>query len=115
MNISFEEIGQVLVTCQTDEGVEAGKTVKISGNGKAGPCAAGEQVCGVAVETAQDGYAAIQVKGFIGVPCKDSTVSAGWAELTADGAGGVKKAGTGDKGRGILVMSVEEGQAVVCL
>ena len=115
MKVSFEEIGQVLVTCQAGDGVAVGGVVKMNGNGTVAPCAAGERFCGVAVGLEEDGCAAVQVKGFVTVPCADSTVAPGWAALTADGTQGVKTAGSGDKGGEVLVVSVENGSAVVCL
>ena len=115
MKVSFEDIGQVLVTCQTEGNVTAGGVVKVSRNGTVAPCAAGERFCGVALSLAEDGCAAVQVKGFMTVPCADSKVVPGWVALTADGTGGVKSAGAGDKSAEVLVMSVENGSAVVCL
>lgn len=115
MKVSFEDIGQVLVTCQAGDGVAVGGVVKMSGNGTVAPCAAGERFCGVALSLAKDGCAAVQVKGFVTVPCTDTKVVPGWAALTADGDKGVKTAGSGDKGAEVLVVSVENGCAVVCL
>ena len=115
MKVSFEDIGQVLATCQAEDGVAVGGVVRMSGNGTVAPCAAGERFCGVALSLAEDGCAAVQVKGFVTVPCADSGVVPGWAALTADGAKGVKTAGAGDKGAELLVVSVENGRAVVCL
>lgn len=114
MKVSFEDIGQVLATCEAEESVVEGCVVKVCGNGVVGGCAAGEKFCGVAVKTSGDGYAAVQVKGFVSVPCADSSVAAGWAELAADGDGGVKKAADG-AGVHTLVMCVEDGKAVLCL
>lgn len=115
MSVSFEDIGQVLVTCKAGDGVAVGGVVKMSGNGTVAGCAAGERFCGVAVSLSEDGYAAVQVKGFVTVPCADSKVVPGWAALTADGAKGVKTADSGDKGGEVLVVSVENDTAVVCL
>lgn len=115
MKVSFEDIGQVLATCEAEEGVSEGRVVKICGNGVVGNCDAGEKFCGVAVKVSGDGYAAVQVKGFVSVPCADSTVTAGRVELTADGDGGVKKGSIGDGMIDTLVMCVEDGKAVLCL
>ena len=112
MSISYEAIGQVMVTCQAGENVLEGQVVKMNGNDTVVPCAAGETFCGVAGDVAEDGFVAVQVKGFVTVPCADSTVTAGYMNLAADGNGGVKAGGDGNK---ILVMNVEDGSAVICL
>ena len=112
MSISYEAIGQVVVTCQAEENVLEGQVVKMSGNDTVAPCAAGDAFCGVAGDVAEDGFVAVQVKGFVTVPCADSTVAAGCMSLVADGNGGVKAGGDGNK---ILIMNVEDGAAVVYL
>ena len=112
MSISYEAIGQVMVTCQAEETVVEGQVVKMNGNDTVAPCAAGETFCGVAAYVAEDGFVAIQVKGFVTVLCTDSAVTAGYMSLAADGSGGVKAA---DNGINVLVMNVEDGTAVICL
>ena len=112
MSVSFEKIGQVVVTCQTNGTVEGGHVVKVTANDTVETCAAGDKFCGQAVSVARDGMIAVQVKGFMEVDCADETVSAGWATLVADGNGGVKAA---DQGVNALVMNVAGGKAVICL
>lgn len=112
--VSFEGIGEVNATFYAADGVEAGQVVKLSGDSTAAPCAAGERFCGVAVSV-KTGYAAVQVAGFAEVPCTDGAVAPGWVSLTADGAGGVKKAGDGDAGGEHLVAAVGGGVAAVML
>ena len=51
--------------------------------------------------------------GFAQVKCGDGAVAAGYVTLTADGNGGVKKAGAGDQGQEYLVVSVDDGYATV--
>lgn len=114
MSISYEEIGQVLVTCKAAAGVKEENMVKFSGNDTVSACSAGEAFCGLAVGVSEDGYAAVQVKGFCTVPCTGS-VAVGWQSLTADGNGGVKSADTGEQGVNALVVSVNSGSAVICL
>lgn len=110
--ISFEEIGELTVTFYAASGVKAGQVVKVSGNGKAAPCGAGERACGLA--TWCDGeYAAVQMKGFVTVPCTGA-VTAGWGKLAADGTGGMT---VDEDGWDYLVISVDSaaGTAVICL
>ena len=112
--ISFEGIGEVAATFACEDGVEAGKTVKVTGTGLVGPCAAGDRFCGVALSV-KDGYAAVQVAGLVTLAVSGQGVSEGWLRLTADGSGGVKMAGDGDNGGEYLVAAVESGSAVALL
>ena len=96
--VSFEGIGEVMATFYAGEGVKGGQVVKLGGDGEVIPCGAGERFCGLAV-SGSDGYAGVQVAGFV--------------TLTADGNGGVKKAGAGDQGQEYLVVSVDDGYATV--
>lgn len=99
MNISYEEIGQVVVTCPAQEGVSEGAVVKMDAGGAVVGCAAGDRFCGLCLAVAGDGCAAVQMGGFVSVACVDAAVTPGWAALTADGTGGVKKAGAGTRGK----------------
>lgn len=106
--VSFEGIGEVTATFYAADGVKSGDMVKLTGDSMVAGCAAGERFCGVCV-SAGDGYAAVQVGGMMEAVCDDSTVSAGYVTLTADGAGGVKKAGSGDSGDEYLVIRAGDG------
>ena len=109
--ISFEDIGAVVATCQAAEGVTGGQVVKLTGNGKVGPCAAGDKFCGVALEP-RCAIVGVQFKGFMTVNYSGS-LTPGWATLAADGSGGVKSASGGVSA---LVVSAEsDGTAVICL
>ena len=85
--VSFDGIGQVLATFEAEEGVKAGQTVEMSGDGTVKLCANGKRPAGVAVAV-RDGCAAVQVRGFVTV--KAAGVTAGWVKLSADGSGGMK-------------------------
>ena len=110
--ISFEEIGELTVTFHALEGVKAGQAVKVAADSTVGPCAAGERICGAAV-WAEDGYAAVQMKGFISIPYTGA-VAPGWQKLAADGKGGLT---VNESGSEYLVISADSaaGKAVVCL
>lgn len=110
--VSFEDIGNVTATFAAGEGVRGGQVVKLTGNGTVGPCQAGDAFCGVALEPRRGGCG-VQVKGFVSVSCT-GTLALGWASLSADGRGGVQAA---DSAAGVpaLVVSAEEGSAVLCL
>ena len=111
MSVSFEEIGQVVVTCHMEGTVKAGNMVKISANDTVKACAADEKFCGQAVSESRDGMVAVQIKGFIEADCADG-MTAGWAKVAADGNGGIKAA---ENGQEVLVMNVADGKAVICL
>lgn len=102
MNVSYEEIGQVYGTFAAQE-VAAGEVCKVSGNGQVSGCSAGEKFCGV-VGSVRGGWAGVQLRGFARVSYTGTAPVPGYAELAADGNGGVK---TGS-GREYLVVSVDE-------
>ena len=108
MNVSFEEIGRLAVTF-AHTGCESGQVCKLSSDGKAVPCGAGDKFCGI-VESTRGGFAAVQVEGFATVSVSGA-VDVGYVSLCADGNGGVK-AGSG---REYLVVSVNADTAVIKL
>ena len=93
--ISFEGIGELVATFACEETVQAGQVVKVTGPGTVGPCSDGDRFCGVALSAA-DGYAAVQLAGFITVAAGED-VTEGWCALAADGSGGVKTLESGNK------------------
>lgn len=101
--VSFEGIGEMMVTFLAEEGLTAGP-VKMTGDGKVGPCGDGDAFCGVALEV-NDGLALVQLKGFIKVNCGDA-VAVGYTKLSANASGGIK---TNESGTAYLV--VEAGSA----
>ncbi len=103
--ISFEGIGETVVTFLAEGEIQAGQAVKVSGDSTVKACAAGEKFCGVAVAPVKKGCVAVQMGGFAQVNCADSTVTVGYETLVADGAGGVKKAGSGEDGEEFLVVA----------
>ena len=112
--ISFEGIGEMAATFYADEGVKMGQTVKVSGDSTVGPCAAGEKFCGVAVTQPRGGCVGVQVSGMAQVKCADGSVTVGYVNLTADGNGGVKAAGSGDKGSEYLVVA-DDGAGIITI
>ena len=90
--VSFEAIGEVMATFPAAESLKGGP-VKMTGDGKVGPCSDGDAFCGVALEVS-DGLALVQLKGFIKVSCGD-TVAVGYTKLSANAGGGVKTNASG--------------------
>ena len=103
--ISFEGIGEMVATFYAGEGVKMGQIVKGSGDSTVGPCNPGETFCGVAATEPRGGCVGVQMSGMAQVKCADGGVTVGYATLTADGNGGVKAAGSGDKGSEYLVVA----------
>ena len=110
MNVSFDEIGRLAVTFAAGEALEAGQVCKLDESGKAVPCADGERFCGIA-EGIRKGFAAVQVAGFARVSCEDAAVKAGYVNLCADGAGGVKSG----SGREYLLVSTDAAAKTVTI
>lgn len=113
--VSFEGIGQTAATFFAADGVKTGAVVKLSGDATVAPCAAGEKFSGVATTETKDGCAGVQVSGFAVVACADETVTVGYVSLTADGNGGVKKAGKDDAGAEHLVVSATSGSVTILM
>ena len=93
MSISYEGIGEWCATFVCGA-VSEGDIVKVSANGTVGKCTAGDGFCGVVRAVAHDGKA-----------CTAPAV--GYAELMADGSGGVSKPGENQSGSSYLVLSVD--------
>lgn len=105
MNVSFEGIGQWCVTFACKGEMADGQMVKVSGNGEVEACAASDAFCGKVAAMSRDGKACAVALG--GMVCASYTGTApvvGWANLSADGNGGVK---TDSAGKSYLVVDVD--------
>ena len=102
MNVSFEEIGHLSATFPVAE-CEVGQVCKINAEGKAAPCGAGEKICGF-VEGIRGGYAGVQLHGFAKIGYSGSAPVCGFANLTADGNGGIA---VNESGKSYLVVKVD--------
>lgn len=65
MSVSFGGIGELAVTFKTSGTVKKGDPVKIAENGAVATCSAADRFCGVALDVAADGYATIQLEGYV--------------------------------------------------
>ena len=101
MNVSFAGFGENIATFETAAAIPAGTPVKMSANGTA--CAAGDAFIGIAVSQRGD-FVGVQLKGYRNAAVTGS-VPVGWAQLVADGSGGVKAAGEDAAGISVLVVS----------
>ena len=114
MELSFDGIGQVAATFQT-EAQEAEDTAKLSTGhvvaltaaNTVGFGTAGAAPCGVVLALEGDQTAAVQVEGFARVSYSGAAAPAvGWTSRGVDGSGGVQTASTG--GRNVLVVQVDD-------
>ena len=91
--ITFDSIHETYVTFNADEGLEAGQVCKITGDTAVGPCAEGEDFCGMARQVRLD-LAGVVLGGFCRVPYTGAAPAYGKTALCADGQGGVKAGGS---------------------
>lgn len=101
MSISYQGIGQVCATFLTMNAVE-GQVVKMISKKTVAKCADGNDFIGVVIHR-RGNDCTVQVAGFVEVPYSGTVPAVGWANLCADGSGGVKLASTG--GRTYLVVN----------
>lgn len=106
MAISFEAIGEKMVTFAAGTGLTEGKVCKISANGTVGPCSE-EGFCGVVAQI-RGGAASVVLEGYVELSyAGDTAPSLGYAVLTTNKAGEVVPAASGGTGRTCLVVSVD--------
>ena len=103
MNFSINGYGENTTTFRTTGLVCKGHTVKMADNLIVSPCEAGDDFIGVAT-SAGDGYAGIQLDGYVKIDFSGAAPSIGWWGLVADGKGGVSAAADGRK---YLVVEVD--------
>ena len=99
MNISYEGIGELVVTFPIGSG-EVGKVCKVGQTGAADKCGIGDAFCGVLLSK-ESGRAAVQVEGFARVGYSGSKPAHGYVKLAADGTG---KVVVNENGREYLVV-----------
>ena len=110
MKFSYEGIGQWAATFACDQ-VNLGEMVKVSGNGEVKACAAGDAFCGKATAIGRDGKACtVALGGMVKASYTGTAPAAGWANLSADGNGGVKADSTG---KSYLIVDVDTADSKV--
>lgn len=109
MNVSLNGFREAMVTFEAEPETAAGIPVKLTGNGKAGPCADGDAFCGVAAN-ARCGYAAVQLSGYVRLPYGGTAPGIGYQALCAAADGKIRVAETG--GRNLLVTDVDEAAGI---
>ncbi|MDR0951447.1 MAG: hypothetical protein LBM18_00780 [Oscillospiraceae bacterium] len=106
MKVSFEGIGEQVVTfaSSVQAPAEKGCPVVMTGSAQVGAAGAGEKFVGIALAS-QGNYCAVQTAGFIKVGYSGQSPAVGFKTLAADGAGGVM---ADEGGREYLVAEVDE-------
>ena len=114
MKVSFEGIGEKVITFynKAQGGAAAGDPVCIAANATVGKASAGVKFFGVAIAAAED-FAAVQTGGFVQLPYTGTAPALGFVSLSADGNGGVKTPGAGDKFGEYLVIDVDTANTLV--
>lgn len=107
--ISFGEIGAVVATFCCGDDVEAGAVVQMDSDKTVCGCDSGDDFCGVALSSGT--YAGVQLGGFVTV-ATTGTLAVGRTAMVANGTGGVKADSSGES---YLVVSAEDGSAVLYL
>ena len=104
MAISFEAIGERMVTFAAGTGLKEGKVCKVTANGTVGACGKDDSFIGV-VSSVRGGAANVVMGGYVEVSYAGTTAPAlGYAVLATDEDGEVVPATTG---RTCLVVSVD--------
>lgn len=105
MKLSFNGFGENAATFAAGPDVAAGMPVKMTGNGAVGACAAGDSFCGVVLGV-RNGYAAVQLAGYVRLPYSGTAPAVGWQNISAAAAGKAQSAASG--GRQMLVIDTDE-------
>lgn len=105
MKVSFEGIGESVITFYNSKtaAAGAGAPVKMSGNGEVSVCADGDRFFGVALACDTD-FAAVQTDGYVELAYTGTAPAIGFAKFVSNSAGGVKTAETGGE---FLVVDVD--------
>ena len=109
MKVSFEGVGEQVLSFEKANGTDKGLFVKVSANNTVAACAAGENFVGYCIDTA-GGFAVVKIHGYIEVGYTGTAPTVGFVKLAADANGKVKKA---DTGREYLAIKVDSAAATV--
>ena len=113
MNISFEGIGQQMVTFAAAPETAKGVPVKMSENGKVAACADGDAFVGVTANVASDGVANVIMSGFVELTYTGTAPGLGLISVAGNGSGGVKT--VTDGGRQVICVSVDTVKKTACI
>ena len=103
--VSMQAIGEQCVTFLAAEGALEGAVCKLSGNAEVTACADGDEFCGVCGKV-RGGATAVILHGYVQLPYSGAAPAVGYAQLLADGEGGVRAATGDEAGQRVLVVDV---------
>lgn len=103
MKVSFEGIGEQVISFSKASGVTKGSLVKLSANATVAACAAGNKFAGVCINDAGS-FAEVKTAGYVELGYTGDAPSVGYATLTAASANKVK---ADSSGREYLVVKVD--------
>lgn len=108
MGISFEGIGEMVITFEAEENgsaaVVVGEPVIMSESGKVCACTTeGDVPVGVALSV-HGGYAAVQIAGYVKLPCAEGTV-VGCTRVSVNAEG---KLQSDTEGREAIIVDVDD-------
>lgn len=101
MKVSFNGFGENVLTFETQGTITAPEPVMVTADGKVG--AANGVFCGICTAV-RNGYAAVQLKGYVTVPYSGTAPTVGYAKLKATDGKAVVDA---TNGREYLVIDVD--------
>lgn len=105
MSVSLKGFNEKVITLQAVDGLKAGDAVSLSGNLEVSPASEGTDIFGFAISVT-DGYAAVQVGGFITVPCEGiEDAYVGYRAIQGADEGKIALA---ESGRKVFVVSVDK-------
>lgn len=103
MDINFNGYGENIATFLADSSItKAGTPVKMKSPFEVTACASGDNMIGVAVNI-RDGYAAVQLSGYVELDTSDSAITVGYNKLAVSTNNTVESSETG---REYLVVNV---------
>lgn len=109
MKVSFEGVGEQMLSFEKASGTAKNVFVKVSANNTVAACSAGDVFAGYCINT-DDSFAVVKTHGYIEVGYTGTAPAVGYAKLAADACGKVKKS---DTGREYLVIKVDSTAATV--
>lgn len=104
MSVAFNGVERTVLTFHAESGTTAGGLAAISGNNTVHSANSGEAAVGLVLGV-RDGYAAVQVKGYVEVGYA-GTLSLGWLDLTSDN-GKLRTGASNEKKRRCLVVNLD--------
>lgn len=111
MNVSFEGIGEQVVSFKASGSLKAGQLCAVKANATVSPCADGDKFAGVCIAS-DGGFAEVKCAGYVELGYSGAAPAFGYTKLAAAGDRYVKASADG---RECLVVKIDEPRSVVGL